>query len=104
MTLNKYIDEQLKTVLKPESYKLINSLIKDIKYNDYDIMEILLFKFFAEKLDLRIKGTKNGITLEGTGETLTCIVAMFKNISSMVKNKNIDKAEILDLFKYYLNK
>ena len=67
-------------------------------------METLLFKFFVENLDLRIKGTKNGVILEDNGETLTCILTMFKNIKSMVENKNINKAEILDLFKYYLNK
>lgn len=104
MTINEYIKKILKDSIKPEKNDELDSLIKYINFNDYRYLEILLNKIFYKNLDIRIKGNEFSATLEGNGEPLTCISAMFKYICIMVKKQNIDKDEILDLFKYYLNK
>lgn len=104
MSINDYLYELLKKIDGTENHKGLLSLIKELDFNNYDMLEYVLNKLFSEKLDIRINGKGKTISLTGTGESLTLIIAMIKHISIIVKHENINKKEIIDLFKYFLNK
>lgn len=105
MTINEYLYKLIKKISDTENHKSLLSLIKELDFNNnYEMLEYLLNKLFIEKLDIRINGKGESVTLTGSGEPLTIIIAMIKHISIIVKNENINKKEIIDLFKYFLNK